>query len=47
MAGIVEMILDGKYTDLKENIEQRIAEKMVARIRTEKENIITKINEGK
>jgi hypothetical protein len=47
MSNVVESILDGNFTSLKEDVEQRIAVKLNDRIQEKKSEIIKQINESK
>jgi hypothetical protein len=47
MASVIEMVLDGKLSDLKEHVETLVAEKLVTKIKNQKELIIKQINENK
>ena len=44
---IVERILDGKFSELKEDIEQKIAERTADRIKAKKDEVLSKLNENK
>jgi hypothetical protein len=47
MASVIEMILDGKLTDLKEHVEGLVAQKLATKIKNQKDLIIQQINENK
>jgi len=47
MSTVVEMVLDGKYSELKEHVEGLVATKLAEKIKSRKSEIISQINENK
>ena len=45
--GVVENLLDGSFSELKDDIEQRVAIRLADRIKEKKVEIINNINENK